>query len=77
MMILNGPASEKPVAASKICHPNALSSITAWELADSGNGDGSVSGLSTSSGAQSFFFINFCNVRVLDSNFHFVDHHLS
>ena len=73
MMILNGPASEKPVAASKIYHQNALPSIAAWELSDSGDGDGSVSDLPTSSGARFFF----CNVRGLDYNFHFVDHHLS
>ena len=73
MMHPNRPALEKPsVAASKDSHQNVPPSITIWELVDSGDGNGSVSDLQTGFDARSLFFINFCNVRGLDSNFHFV-----
>jgi exonuclease III len=65
------------VAASKSSHHYAVPSVTTWELADSGDSNGSVVDLPTCSGARSSFFINFCNVRGLDSNFLFVEHHLS
>ena len=44
------------------------------------NGDGvgaTKASVPTCPGARSLFFINFCNIRGLFTNFHFVEHHLS
>ena len=50
--------------------------ITTWELVASGDGIGATKTLlPTCPGARSSFFINFCNIRGLLSNLHFVEHH--
>src|ERR1700755_997064 len=44
----------------------------------SGDGvDATKTSMTTCPGARSSFFINFCNIRGLFTNFHFVEHHLS
>ncbi|KAL7647126.1 UNVERIFIED_CONTAM: hypothetical protein RMT77_002384 [Armadillidium vulgare] len=66
-------------AASKECpltstpHP-----IITWELAASDDGDGAaMTRRPACPDARSSFFINFCNIRGLFTNFPFVEHHLS
>src|ERR1044072_6527473 len=72
-------ASEKPRgAASKYSPSSTPSPITTWELVASDNGVGATrTQLPACPDARSIFFINFCNIRGLHSNFHFVEHHLS
>src|SRR6201990_1566299 len=72
-------ASEKPRgAASKYSSPSTPSPITTWELVASGDGVGATkTQVPACPDAWSIFFINFCNIRGLHSNFHFVEHHLS
>src|ERR1044072_281718 len=72
-------ASEKPRgAASKNCPSSTPSPITTWELVASGDGAGATTTRPPACpDARSIFFINFCNIRGLHSNFHFVEHHLS
>src|SRR6201990_1011455 len=65
-------------AASKECPSSTPSPITTWELVASGDGVGATkTSMTTCPGARSSFFINFCNIRGLFTNFHFVEHHLS
>src|ERR1700755_378802 len=72
-------ASEKPRgAASKYSPSSTPSPITTWELVASVDGVGATrTQLPACPDARSIFFINFCNIRCLHSNFHFVEHHLS
>src|ERR1700755_3608180 len=54
------------------------SPITTWELVASGDGVGATKTLlPICPGARFSFFINFCNIRSLLSNLHFVVHNLS
>src|ERR1700755_681040 len=64
--------------ASKECPSSTPSPITPWELVASGDGVGATkTSTPTCPGARSFFFINFCNIRGLFTNLHFVKHNLS
>ncbi|KAL7640504.1 UNVERIFIED_CONTAM: hypothetical protein RMT77_008779 [Armadillidium vulgare] len=65
-------------AASKECPSSTPSPITTWELVASGDRVGATkTSTPTCPGARSSFFINFCNIRGLFTNFPFVEHHLS
>src|SRR6201990_1813685 len=72
-------ASEKPRGAAYKYSPSSTPSPnTTWELVASGDGVGATkTQLLACPDARSIFFINFCNIRGLHSNFHFVEHHLS
>src|SRR6201990_384254 len=72
-------ASEKPRGAAYKYSPSSTPSpITTWELVASVDGVGATrTQLPACPDARSIFFINFCNIRCLHSNFHFVEHHLS
>src|ERR1700755_2927481 len=72
-------ASENPRGADSKHSPSSTPSpITTWELVASGDGFGATkTSMPTCPGAWSSFFINFCNIRGLFTNFHFVEHHLS
>src|ERR1044072_9049611 len=72
-------ASENPRGADSKYSPSSTPSpITTWELVASGDGVGAtMTSMPACPGARSSFFINFCNIRGLFSNFHFVEHHLS
>src|ERR1700755_3132328 len=72
-------ASEKPRgAASKNSPSSTPSPITTWELVTSGDGAGATTTRPPACpDARSVFFIYFCNISGLHSNFHFVEHHLS
>src|SRR6201990_2578954 len=64
--------------AFKECPSSTPSPITTWELVAYGDGVGATKiSTPTCLGARSSFFINFCNIRGLFTNFHFVEHHLS
>ena len=65
-------------AASKECPSSTPHPIITWELAASDDGDGAaMTRRPACPGARSSFFINFCNIRGLFTNFPFVEHHLS
>ncbi|KAL7636546.1 UNVERIFIED_CONTAM: hypothetical protein RMT77_013321 [Armadillidium vulgare] len=65
-------------AASKECPSSTPHPLITWELADSDDGDGAaMTRRPACPGARSSFFINFCNIRGLFTNFPFVEHHLS
>ena len=65
-------------AASKECPSTTPHPIITWELAASDDGDGAaMTRRPACPGARSSFFINFCNIRGLFTNFPFVEHHLS
>src|ERR1700755_888472 len=72
-------ASENPRGADSKYSPSSTPSpITTWELVASGDGVGAtMTSMPACPGARSSFFINFCNIRGLFSNLHFVKHHLS
>src|ERR1044072_8788932 len=72
-------ASEKPRGAAPKNSPSSTPSpITTWKLVSSGDGSGATkTHLPACPDPRSIFFINFCNIRGLHSNFHFVEHHLS
>src|ERR1700755_2185976 len=72
-------ASEKPRGAASKNSPSCTPSpITTWELVASGDGAGATTTRPPACpDARSIFFINFCIRRCLNSNFHFVEHHLS
>src|ERR1700755_729713 len=72
-------ASENPRGADSKYSPSSTPSpITTWELVASGDGVGAtMTSMPACPGARSSFFINFCNIRGLFSNLHFVEHHLS
>src|ERR1044072_4786139 len=72
-------ASENPRGADSKYSPSSTPSpITTWELVASGDGVGAtMTSMPACPGARSSFFISFCNIRGLFSNFHFVEHHLS
>ena len=70
--VLRGAAS-KECPSTSTPHP-----IITCELTASDDGDGAaMTRCSACPGARSSFFINFCNIRSLYSNFPFVEHHLS
>src|ERR1700755_518715 len=65
-------------ADSKYSLSSTPSHITTWELVASGDGVGATkTSTPTCPGARSSFFINFCNIRGLFTNFHFFEHNLS
>ncbi|KAL7632739.1 UNVERIFIED_CONTAM: hypothetical protein RMT77_016940 [Armadillidium vulgare] len=72
-------ASENPRGADSKHSPSSTPSpITTWELVASGDGVGATkTSMPACPDARSSFFINFCNIRGLFTNFHFVEHHLS
>ncbi|KAL7629919.1 UNVERIFIED_CONTAM: hypothetical protein RMT77_019962 [Armadillidium vulgare] len=72
-------ASENPRRADSKHRPSSTPSpITTWELVASGDGVGATkTSMLACPDARSSFFINFCNIRGLFTNFHFVEHHLS
>ncbi|KAL7634069.1 UNVERIFIED_CONTAM: hypothetical protein RMT77_015397 [Armadillidium vulgare] len=72
-------ASENPRGADSKHSPSSTPSpITTWELVASGDGVGATkTSMSACPDARSSFFINFCNICDLFTNFHFVGHHLS
>ncbi|KAL7641293.1 UNVERIFIED_CONTAM: hypothetical protein RMT77_008431 [Armadillidium vulgare] len=72
-------ASENPRGADSKYSPSSTPSpITTWELVASGDGVGAtMTSMPACPGARSSFFINFCNIRGLFPNLHFVEHHLS
>src|ERR1700755_785008 len=66
-------AAFKECPSTSTPHP-----IITWELAASDDGDGAaMTWRPACPGARSSFFINFCNIRGLFSNFPVVEHHLS
>ncbi|KAL7646845.1 UNVERIFIED_CONTAM: hypothetical protein RMT77_002101 [Armadillidium vulgare] len=72
-------ASENPRGADSKHSPSSTPfPITTWELMTSGDGVGATkTSMPACPDARSSFFINFCNIRGLFTNFHFVEHHLS
>src|ERR1044072_630257 len=72
-------ASENPRGADSKHSPSSTPSpIITWELVASGDGVGATkTSTLTCPGARSPFFINFCNIRGLFTNFPFVEHQLS
>ena len=72
-------ASENPRGADSKYSPSSTPSpITTWELVASGDGVGAtMTSMPACPGALSSFFINFCNICSLHSNFYFVKHHFS
>src|SRR6201990_748127 len=71
-------ASENPRGADSKHSPSSTPSpITTWELVASGDGVGATkTSMPACPDARSSFFINFCNIRGLFTNFHFVEHHI-
>src|ERR1700755_643843 len=72
-------ASENSRGADSKHSPSSTPSpITTWELVASGDGVGATkTSMPACPDARSSFFINFCNIRGLFTNFPFVEHHLS
>ena len=78
MMASTKVASEKPRGVASKYSPSSIPfPITTWELVASGDGVGATkTQLLACPDARSILLINFCNIRGLHSNFHFVEHHL-
>jgi hypothetical protein len=70
-------ASENVRARSKQRPASIVPPVTTSELTASGDGIGAVIDPPTCPGIRSSFFINFCNIRGLQSNLQSVEHHLS